>query len=130
MTHAFRVWAPAADRVELVLGAQRRQMAAAGGGWWWLPAEDAGAGTRYAFSLDGGIPRPDPRSGSQPDGVDAPSALVDHTRFRWTDQKWRGLPLQGAVLYELHVGTFTGNGTFDAAIERLPYLVDLGVDAV
>jgi maltooligosyltrehalose trehalohydrolase len=80
--------------------------------------------------LDGGDPRPDPRSGWQPHGVDGRSRLVDHGAFPWTDGTWRGLPLAGSVLYELHVGTFTPQGTFDAAIEKLDHLVHLGVSAV
>src|SRR6185503_444462 len=102
----------------------------AGGGWWKRAVEEAGAGTRYAFSLDGGPARPDPRSPSQPDGIDAPSEVVDHGAFVWSDERWRGTPLAGAVLYELHVGTFTPRGTFDAVIDRLPHLASLGVDAI
>lgn len=128
--HEFRVWAPRPDRVDLVLGEERLPMARGAGGWWHRVAESAGPGTRYAFSLDGGPPRPDPRSPSQPEGVHGPSELVDHGAFRWTDHGWRGVHLPGAVLYELHVGTFTPAGTFDAVIDRLPHLVDLGVDAV
>jgi len=128
-----RVWAPEAGRVELLVeGEQPRPLARGGDGWWYSPpgAEILPPGTRYGFSVDGGTPRPDPRSGSQPDGVDGWSAVVDHGAFVWTDGDWRGLPLPGAVLYELHVGTFTPEGTFDAAIGRLPHLRRLGVDAV
>jgi maltooligosyltrehalose trehalohydrolase len=98
-------------------------------GWWALDA-DAGPGTRYGFSLDGGPPVPDPRSLHQPDGIEGLSAVVDHDTFHWHDDWWRGLPLPGAVLYELHIGTFSEAGTFDGAIEHLPHLVELGVDAV
>ncbi|MGK5643405.1 malto-oligosyltrehalose trehalohydrolase, partial [Streptomyces sp. URMC 126] len=66
----------------------------------------------------------------QPDGVHAPSALVDTGTFTWTDGDWAGRPLQGAAVYELHIGTFTAPGTFDGAIERLPHLVELGVDVI
>jgi maltooligosyltrehalose trehalohydrolase len=128
--HEFTVWAPRPDRVELVIGDDRLAMARSEGGWWTTSVADAEAGTRYGFSLDGGPTRPDPRSASQPDGVHAPSEVVDHGRFAWTDRSWRGVPLSGAVLYELHVGTFTPQGTFDAAIERLDHLVDLGIDAI
>jgi maltooligosyltrehalose trehalohydrolase len=125
-----RVWAPRPETVELEIGGERLPMAPGGGGWWTvdLPPSDEHLG--YAFVLDGGDPRPDPRSAWQPDGVHGSSRLVDHAAFAWTDQRWRGLPLAGAVLYELHVGTFTEQGTFDAAVERLDHLVDLGVDAV
>ncbi len=106
--HEFRVWAPRPSRVEVVLG--RRRLARwrrPGGGWWARRVADAGPGSDYAFSLDGGPPRPDPRSPCQPDGVHGPSRVVDHDAFAWTDGGWRGLPLAGAVLYECHVGTFS-----------------------
>jgi maltooligosyltrehalose trehalohydrolase len=95
-----------------------------------MEVADAGAGSRYVFSVDGGAFRPDPRSPFQPEGVDGPSEVVDHAAFPWTDLPWRGLPLPGAVLYEMHVGTFTRAGTFDAAVEKLDHLVQLGIDAV
>ena len=129
--HRFEVWAPRPERVDLVLdGGERRPMARHARGWWWLDVDGAGHGTRYGFALDGGPPRPDPRSPHQPDGVYGLSAVVDHDGFGWHDQGWRGIPLAGAVLYELHVGTFSPAGTFDGAIEHLSHLVDLGVDAV
>jgi maltooligosyltrehalose trehalohydrolase len=104
-------------------------MTGAGGGWW--RADRALAeGERYAFSLDGGDPRPDPRGLALPDGPHGWSAWYDPARFPWQDAAWRGVPLEGAVVYETHVGTFTTDGTLDAAAERLPYLVDLGVDVV
>ena len=90
----------------------------------------ATAGTRYGISLEGGQPRPDPRSESQPDGVLGLSELIDHSSYRWSDRDWRGLPLAGAVLYELHAGTFSPSGTFDGVIARLPHLVALGIDAI
>ena len=126
----LRVWAPGKDRVEAEVDGVRLAMSAGPDGWWQVDAPDAGPGTDYAFRLDGGEPRPDPRSPWQPQGVHAPSRLVDHDAFAWTDQLWRGLPLPGAVLYEMHVGTFTPEGTFDAAAERLDHLVGLGIDAV
>ena len=134
--HEFRVWAPRPRRVDLVLGARRLPMspvrgeAEAGRGWWQVTDEAAGPGTDYAFSLDGGPPRPDPRSAFQPAGVDGPSRVVDHAAFRWSDQAWRGVALPGAVLYECHIGTFSAEGTFDGAIGRLDHLAGLGVDAV
>jgi maltooligosyltrehalose trehalohydrolase len=98
----------------------------------WWEASDAAAGprTRYGFSIEGGEPRPDPRSASQPDGVLGLSEVVDHGMHPWTDSSWRGLSLDRLVLYELHVGTFSDEGTFDGVINRLPHLVELGVDAI
>ena len=124
----LRVWAPLPGSVEVETGGERTPMTPLEDGWW--TAEVGGPGTDYAFRLDGGEPRPDPRSAWQPHGVHGPSRLYDHDAFEWTDEQWRGLPLAGAVLYELHVGTFTDEGTFDAAIDRLDHLVALGVDAV
>ncbi len=88
----------------------------------------AGAGTDYAFSLDGGPPRADPRSAFQPLGINGHSRLVDHASFPWSDGNWRGVPLSGSVCYECHIGTFSAAGTFAGAIEHLDHLVDLGVD--
>ncbi len=125
----LRVWAPGKERVEVEVGGERRALTGTPDGWWQVAVPAAGPGTDYAFCLDGGPPRPDPRSAWQPAGVDGPSRLVDPD-FAWTDGHWRGLPLPGAVLYELHVGTFTPEGTFDAAVGKLDGLVDLGIDAV
>ncbi len=125
----FRVWAPKAGRVELQVGGERRGLSSAGGGWWEGDA-DAAPGADYGYRLDGSDPLPDPRSRWQPNGVHGLSRLVDHTTFHWTDAGWRGLRLADAVLYELHLGTFTPGGTFTSAIERLDHLVELGVNAV
>ncbi len=99
-------------------------------GWWEVSDAAAGPGTRYGFSIEGREARPDPRSPSQPDGVLGLSQVVEHSRHWWTDSSWRGLSLPGLVLYELHVGTFSPEGTFDGVIKRLPHLVDLGVNAI
>ncbi len=128
-----RVWAPSADAVDLVLpqpgGTDRRTpMQAASGGWW--EAEPLPDGTRYQFSLDGGQPLPDPRAPRLPDGPDGPAQAFDPRSFGWTDQRWSGFELPGAVIYELHVGTFTAAGTLDAAIGRLDHLSELGIDVV
>lgn len=126
------VWAPNADQVEAVL-ADRTHVGLDRDGTrdgWWSGQVDIGAhGATYAFSLDGGEPLPDPRSLWQPDGVHAASRTYDHGRFDWTDHDWTG-PAAPNVLYELHVGTFTRAGTFDAAVERIDHLVDLGVTHV
>ncbi|HVM02353.1 MAG TPA: malto-oligosyltrehalose trehalohydrolase [Acidimicrobiales bacterium] len=126
----FRVWAPRASEVELDLSGRRVAMAAGDRGWFEVDIGEAGPGTDYGFSLDGGPVLPDPRSPWQPAGVDGPSRTVDHAAFGWTDHGWRGVHLPSAVLYELHVGTFTPEGTFDAVVGRLDHLVDLGVDVV
>ena len=128
--HEFAVWAPLPGRVDVVLGDRRLPMARAGDGWWRLAVSDAGPGTSYAFSLDGGPPRPDPRSAFQPAGIHGPSALVDHAAFAWTDGGWPGMDLPRSVLYECHVGTFSAPGTFDGAIAHLDHLAALGVDAI
>src|SRR5450432_2335727 len=128
--HEFRVWAPRPRRVDVVLAAGRAPMRSDGTGWWTCRVDEAGAGTDYAFSLDGGPPRADPRSQFQPGGIDGPSRLVDHAAFGWTDQQWHGTRLAGSVIYECHIGTFSTEGTFDGAIDHLEHLAELGVDAI
>ncbi|HSD53603.1 MAG TPA: malto-oligosyltrehalose trehalohydrolase [Burkholderiales bacterium] len=130
----FRLWAPAARRVDLVLATDRVKldfpMRAQEAGWREALVEGAPAGARYGFRIDGEVVVPDPASRFNPDDVHAPSAVVDPLAFDWQDHAWRGLPWEEAVLYELHVGAFTPAGTFDAAIERFDYLADLGVTAI
>jgi maltooligosyltrehalose trehalohydrolase len=122
----FTVWAPTAHTVELDAAGARVPMVRDQRGWWTCDAE---AGD-YGFVVDGDGPFPDPRSPSQPTGVHGLSRAVDHDAFPWSDDGWRGVHLPGAVLYEVHVGTFTPEGTFDAAITKLDHVVDLGVDAI
>ena len=138
------VLAPAAESVALVLpgpaepgGRDNRSVAlirvgAHEPGWWRLPdgAPGLAPGADYLFAVDGGEPRPDPRSPWQPVGVHGPSRAFDASRFAWSDDGWAGRDVRGAVIYELHVGTFTAGGTLDAAIARLDHLVGLGVDVV
>lgn len=127
MTDRFSVWAPRRARVRLALGDETVPMTRDERGWWHADAEAAD----YAFLLDDeDTPLPDPRSRWQPNGVHAPSRRYHHDRFEWTDAGWTGRPLAGSVIYELHIGTFTDDGTFAAAIERLDHLVELGVDLV
>jgi maltooligosyltrehalose trehalohydrolase len=121
------VWAPDAGTVEVEAGGRRQAMAPSVRRGWWTAT---GSGGDYGFVVDGEGPFPDPRSPWQPDGVHGLSRGYDHSRFSWTDGAWRGRPLAGLVLYELHVGTFTPEGTFDAALDHLDHLVELGVDAV
>lgn len=126
----FEVWAPKAERsVELLLGDSRTAMAPDRDGWWFAEA-DASTGSRYWFSLDGGEPRSDPRALRLPEGPGGPAEVFDLVAFAWTDATWRGASLPGAVIYELHVGTFTVEGTLDAAIGRLDHLVALGIELV
>lgn len=131
MSGRARVWAPFAERVELALGRERDRhpMVLAVDGWFEAtpPLAD---GTDYGFVVDGRGPFPDPRSPSQPAGVHGLSRHVDPSRFRWTDANFRSVPLPGALIYELHVGTFTPDGTFEAAIARLDELLALGVTHV
>jgi maltooligosyltrehalose trehalohydrolase len=124
-----RVWAPCARGVEFVLADGRVPMDAEADGWWTPPIE-LPPGTDYRFALDGGAALPDPRSPSQPNGVHGPSRTVDHDAFAWADDGFAQRPLADAVVYELHVGTFSPAGTFDAAIERLETLVELGITHV
>ena len=142
--YCFRVWAPAAHAVALHLrrdGAVASYQLPAPGcqleagsrkpeaGIWELVVE-AEAGDCYAYTLDGGDALPDPASRFQPDGVHGWSELVDPRAFAWTDGSWPGLDPRRAVIYELHVGAFTPEGTFRGAIDKLPYLRDLGVTAI
>ena len=136
MSHLPTVWAPAAGSVELSVGKHsidgqetRTPLERQDDGWWAAP-EPLADGTDYLLHVDGGPGRPDPRSAWQPHGVHGATRVYDPTGFAWTDETWRGRSSLGAVIYELHIGTFTDAGTFDAAIERLDHLVDLGVDMV
>jgi maltooligosyltrehalose trehalohydrolase len=127
--HEFTVWAPNAERVAVAIGDARYPMSGPDEkGHWSVSVEGAGPGTDYGFVLDDDPkPYPDPRSQWQPNGVHGASRVYDQSAFRWSDSEWNAQPLDRAVIYELHVGTFTAEGTFDAAIERLDYLFELGV---
>jgi maltooligosyltrehalose trehalohydrolase len=131
----FRVWAPAADRVEVVLddGDRREPLTTVGAGYHVARVEGVGAGDRYRYRLHRPdrevVERSDPASRWQPDGLHGPSA-VDDPGFAWTDQAWSPRPLHEQVLYELHVGTFTAEGTFDAIVPRLAELADLGITTI
>jgi len=127
----FDVWAPRCERVRLSVGDKVVPMNRSDDGWW-IPASETPSGeVDYGYLLDDREePRPDPRSQWQPHGVHGRSRTFDPTAFVWTDQSWTGRQLAGSVIYELHVGTFTPEGTLDAAAGRLGHLVDLGVDLV
>jgi maltooligosyltrehalose trehalohydrolase len=126
----FRLWAPKPELVRLDVDGAVHAMTRSDDGWWHTTL-DAAPDARYGYLLDDDpAVLPDPRSARQPDGVHARSQLWDAARATWTDDGWPGRSVAGAVIYELHVGTFTGGGTFDSAVEKLDYLVDLGIDFV
>ncbi len=128
---AFSVWAPTRQRVRVLVDGSPHPMTRDGSGWWHADVEGAGPGTAYAYLLDDDeTPLPDPRSRWQPTGVHGASRVYDDAAHPWADGAWTGRQLPGAVLYELHIGTFTPDGTFDSAIERLDHLAGLGVDLV
>ncbi len=126
----FSVWAPSATSVAVDLTGSRHDLARVSAGWWSVDVDGADHGTDYAYVVDGGSPTPDPRSVRQPHGVHGASRVYDHARYAWSDGAWSGRQLAGSVSYELHIGTFTEEGTFDGAIARLDDLVELGVDLV
>lgn len=129
----FRLFAPAASSVGLAIDENPRDvlpMNPRGDGWHELAVEEAGPGTRYRFVLPDGFRVPDPASRYAPLGVHGPSEVVDPNAYRWNDEGWTGRPWREAILYELHVGTFTPEGTFRAAAEKLDRLRDLGVTAI
>ena len=130
--HRFGIWAPKAqkmsvkwrDRVVAMNGPDER-------GWWTVDVAEAACGDRYAFLLDDDpTAYPDPRGLRQPEGVHGPTEVYDQSEFKWHDQLWRGAPKVGSILYELHIGTFSKEGTFDGAIPHLAYLADLGITHV
>jgi maltooligosyltrehalose trehalohydrolase len=126
----FAVWAPRPERVRLDVDGTLHPMVRSDDGWWHADV-DARIDARYGFVLDDDDKvLPDPRSPRQPEGVHERSQRWQPAPEAWTDAAWAGRSISGAVIYELHVGTFTPDGTFDAAIEKLDYLVDLGVDFV
>jgi maltooligosyltrehalose trehalohydrolase len=131
----FRLWAPAADSVDLLLerdgaAAVALPMPRAADGWFDAKIEDAGAGDRYRYRIDGGTAVPDPASRFNPQDVAGPSAVVDPTAFEWDDDGWSGRPWSEAVVYELHVGTFSAAGTFAGVTSKLDHLASLGVTAI
>ena len=130
--HRFEIWAPFAKRLSVNMqGDVLRMEGPDTGGCWRLDVENAAPGADYGFLIDDGSAcYPDPRSRWQPNGVHKFSRLYDQSAFSWTDADFRPLPLSSSVVYELHIGTFTPDGTFDAAITKLKYLADLGITHV
>jgi maltooligosyltrehalose trehalohydrolase len=126
----LRVWAPIPKRVRAWIAGEVQPMQRDSDGWWSVTTS-ATPGTDYGFMLDDDeTVLPDPASRWQPNGVHEPSRLYDQAAYVWGDQHWTGRALPGAVIYELHIGTFTQEGTFDSAVERLPHLVELGITHV
>ena len=129
----FRLWAPKAQRVELCIEdppAEQIPLERLDDGWFELITRAARAASRYRFQIDGEAKVPDPASRFQPLDVHWPSEVIDPRAFDWKDDQWRGRPWEDAVIYELHVGAFTPEGTFHGVSERLDYLRDLGVTAI
>ncbi len=131
----FRLWAPAARRVDLRRGAPGcdpvdAAMPRGADGWYALPVAEARPGDGYRFVIDGELAVPDPASRFQPDDVHGPSEVIDPAAYDWADGDWRGRPWHETVLYELHVGTFSPEGTYDGLARRLDHLADLGVTAI
>jgi len=130
----FRIWAPAARRVEVSIEVQGTRetyaLRATEDGWHELVQPGIGAGARYRFVLESGVAVPDPASRFNPDDVHAPSEVIDPSAYAWRDADWRGLPWEQSVIYELHIGTFTPQGTFAAARTRLAELAALGITAL
>src|SRR5258707_3805747 len=133
----FRLWAPKASAGDLHLYQERPHqtakslpMKAAGQGWFELVTDQACGGRRYKYEIDHRIEVPDPASRFQPADVHGPSEVIDASEFDWKDGAWRGRPFEEAVIYELHVGAFSPEGTFAGVEKRLDYLSELGVTAI
>ena len=125
----FTVWAPVCKKVELMIGENIHSLKRTELGYWTISIENVEAGALYTFQLDGEKILPDPASRWQPKGVHGPSAVIEPI-FPWTDESWSGVPLGEMVIYELHVGTFSPEGTFQGIIQRLDYLKELGINTI
>src|ERR1700730_11761414 len=126
----FRVWAPSRKRVDVVLDQDSPKiipLTREDSGYFSGVAEEARPGSRYKYRLDGGDQFPDPASRFQPEGPHSSSEVIDPGQFRWTDRDWRGMPLEGQVIYEMHIGTFTKEGTWQRAQEQLTRLAETGI---
>ncbi len=131
--YAFRVWAPLVKSVSVkILGPRERPLAMERDEWgyWEVITDSVVPGTHYLYRLEDERDRPDPASHFQPQGVHGPSEVIGHDAFEWEDEGWRGLPIAEMVMYELHTGTFTPEGTFDAIIPRLDEIRDVGMNTL
>ncbi|MEK6480483.1 malto-oligosyltrehalose trehalohydrolase [Catalinimonas sp. 4WD22] len=127
----FSVWAPHRKQVNVIINEARKvELKMDDKGYWEANVPDVDLGDLYFFELDGEVKRPDPASLSQPKGVHGPSEVVDRKYSNWTDDEWQGLPMKEMIIYELHVGTFTDNGTFEDIIGKLDYLLSLGINTL
>ncbi|CAN7473794.1 malto-oligosyltrehalose trehalohydrolase [Neorhizobium sp. LjRoot104] len=123
----FRIWAPDLERLRVQIAGRNREMLPAGEGWFTLTTDGIAQGTPYRFVMPDGVLMPDPASRAQAGGIDGPSLIVDPTTYHWHMPEWSGHAWEEAVLYEIHIGTFTPEGTFRAATERLREIASLGV---
>jgi maltooligosyltrehalose trehalohydrolase len=131
--YEFTVWAPFVKGVDLKIVSPREKivpMEKDALGYWRTVVDDISGEMSYVYRLEADRDRPDPASHFQPSGVHGSSQAVNHSLFKWKDQKWKVMPLSEMIMYELHVGTFTREGTFDAVVGRLPQLRDLGINAI
>ena len=126
----FRVWAPKAQKLLLQVDGRSLPMHSVEGGWWQVDAPEAGPGSDYGYRIDGAGPFPDPRSPWQPQDVHGLSRWIDRADFQWSDAGFQASPLASGIIYELHVGTFTPEGTFESAVQKLDDLRDLGITHV
>ncbi|MGH8514293.1 MAG: alpha-amylase family glycosyl hydrolase, partial [Gammaproteobacteria bacterium] len=126
----FRLWAPAAREVELVLEKKSLSMERRADGWFERNEKSADRGTRYRYRIDGKQEVPDPASRFQPEDAEGPSEVIDPAAFQWQDESWRGRPWEEAVIYEIHVGTFSSKGTYEGVRDNLRHLCHLGVTAI
>ncbi|TWF54957.1 malto-oligosyltrehalose trehalohydrolase [Neorhizobium alkalisoli] len=126
----FRLWAPGQKIVSLRLGGSDTEMSHSDDGWFEILATGVTPGAEYAYVLADGMTIPDPASRGQKDGVNGPSLVIDPTSYDWQHPQWKGRPWEETIVYELHIGTFTPEGTFHAAIEKLPYLAELGITMI
>lgn len=127
---AVRVWSPLAKKLAVIVNGEAIELTQAEYGYWELITDKIRNGTRYKFSMDDGAPLPDPASLSQPDGVHGDSEAMDLKLFQPDEGGWKNHPLEDYIIYELHTGTFTPEGTFAGIVNRLDYVVELGVTAI